>query len=100
MVAENARVAVRNGTAQPDLAQRSADYLRAQGVNVVEVGEFGQNVSMTSIEDYTGKPHTLRYLVDLISINPNGVKAGSGAVNSVDVVLTLGNDWLNSFSAP
>lgn len=98
MVAEEARVSVRNGTSQPDLAQRSADYLRSQGVNVVEVSESAQGVSLTVVEDYAGKPHTLRYLVDLMGINPNGIKAYDDSDNSVDIVLVLGNDWLNSFS--
>lgn len=100
MVAENARVAVRNGTNQPDLAQRSADYLRTQGVNVVEVSESEQRVSLTIIEDYSGKPHALSYLVELMSIKPNSLRAITDTDSPVDIVLVLGSDWLNSFSMP
>lgn len=100
MVAENARVVIRNGTAQPDLAQISADYLREQGVNVVEVSQADRNVSLTVVEDYAGKPHTLRYLVDLMNISPNGVRASSEPSESVDIVLVLGTDWKNRFSTP
>jgi LCP family protein required for cell wall assembly len=98
LIAEGARVSVQNGTTQPDLAQRSADYLRSQGVNVVEVSESAQGVSLTIVEDYAGKPHTLRYLVDLMGINPNGIRASEASESSADIVLTLGNDWLNKYS--
>jgi hypothetical protein len=91
---------VRNGTNQPDLAQRSADYLRTQGVNVVEVSESEQRVSLTIIEDYSGKPHALSYLVELMSIKPNSLRAITDTDSPVDIVLVLGSDWLNSFSMP
>jgi LCP family protein required for cell wall assembly len=96
MIAEAARVSVLNGSSSPDLAQRTADYLKSLGVNVVAVNEAPQRVSQSRLTDYTGAPFTLKYLTELMPEAAPAIYMGDGTNNGVDVELILGNDWASS----
>lgn len=93
MVAEEARIIIRNGTYVENLASRTADYLRSQGVNVVEVSETGGQSTLTNVTDYTGKPFTLRFIVDLMEISSIRVYSSYGTSGGGDIEIVLGNDW-------
>jgi len=71
--AEAPRLRVLNGTTQPGLAARTMEYLQAQGIAVSETGNADQVYANTTILDYSGKPYTLRYLVELMKISPNHI---------------------------
>ena len=100
MKAENARVAVLNGTYTPGLAARTTEYLKSQGVNVTETGNAQSNVTYTEITFYNGKPYTVAYLVDLMDINQYRIHHLFDPANSVDVSVVLGEDWAGNNPMP
>ncbi len=98
--AEAPRLSVLNGTTQPGLAARTSEYLQAQGIQVTEAGNADQVYANTTVIDYSGKPYTLRYLVDLMKISPNRIFSRFDPASPVDVVLVLGQDWAASNPMP
>jgi LCP family protein required for cell wall assembly len=100
VAAESAKVAIYNGSGSPNLANRTADYLRGFGVNVVQAGEAGQAYASTTIIDHTGSPFALQYLVDLLSIHPGKINSQFDLTSQVDVEVFLGNDWANQNAIP
>jgi polyisoprenyl-teichoic acid--peptidoglycan teichoic acid transferase len=96
MILENARVSLLNASSQPGLEQRTAEYLKSLGVNVVETGQASQTSSLTSIQDNYGKPFTVKYLSDLMGIQPQRIKAENSPQSQTDVQIILGNDWSNN----
>ena len=93
MIVEASRVSVLNGTQSTGLAERTAEYLRSLGVNVVEIGEAEQNAAQTTLIDYSGRPYTLKYLLESMSINPNQVEYADTPQTNFDIELILGGDW-------
>jgi LCP family protein required for cell wall assembly len=100
MQTEGARIAIYNGSSSPGLAERTAEYLRSQGANVVQVGNADQGYAATTVVDYRGSPYALKYLVDLISISPFKIYVRFDPNSEVDVDLYLGDDWANQNSLP
>jgi LCP family protein required for cell wall assembly len=100
MQTEAAKVAIYNGSTALDLATRTTDYLRGQGVNVAQTGNASQPYSATTIIDHTGNPYVLKYLVDLLHINANKIMIEFDPNHPVDVEVYLGNDWANNNSLP
>lgn len=101
MQAEAARVAVRNGSNSAGLAATTADFLAALGVSVTETGNADNFYYNTTIISYTGKPYTVKFLVELFGITEFNIQDGGYDPNSpVDVVVILGSDWANSNPMP
>ena len=100
MIAEAANVSVQNATNSADLAERTADYLRSLGVNVVQVKEAPQHSARSALIDYTGKPHTLKYLMEIMPNATLDVYISDDPTGQVDVELILGNDWASNNSLP
>ena len=100
MAAENARVAIRNGSAQLDLAQRTSQYLQSLGVNVVEAGDSPDRSTLTSLIDYSGKPHTSLFLVDTLGISSQKITQEYDPNATYDILLILGDDWAASQKLP
>jgi LCP family protein required for cell wall assembly len=100
MQTEAAKVALLNGSGAADLANRTADYLKGLGVNVVQVGDAGQSYPNTTIVDHTGNPYVLKYLVELLKINSFRIQSEFNLSSPVDVEVILGNDWMNNNSLP
>jgi LCP family protein required for cell wall assembly len=100
MQAESARVAVKNGSSTSGLASRTQEYLITQGVNVVEAGNADGLYSATTIIDYTGKPYTVSFLVQLMGIREVNFYSSFNPNSEVDVSVTLGTDWGNSNPMP
>jgi LCP family protein required for cell wall assembly len=97
---ENARVRVLNGSSTPGLAARTEEFLKSQGVNVVETGNAEQYSTTSSITFYSGKPYTLKYLVDLMKINQFRIRHTSDPSAGVDITVVVGDDWAQSGSMP
>jgi hypothetical protein len=100
MKAEAARISVLNGSATTGLAARTMEYLQSQGANITNTGNADQPYAVSAIIDYTGKPYTLKYLVDLMQIQPNQIFSRYDPASQVDVVVLLGNDWAASDILP
>ena len=100
MKAEAAKMVIYNGSSTSDLANRTADYLRNQGANVVQVGTADQAYAYTTIVDHTGNPYALKYLVELMKIPNSKITIKFDPNNPVDIELYLGNDWASKNTLP
>lgn len=97
---ENARVRVLNGSSTAGLAARTADFLKSQGINVTETGNADQYTATTQITFYTGKPYTLKFLVDLMKINQFRIRHLFDPNTTADIVVIVGDDWAVSNPMP
>lgn len=94
MAAENARVAVYNGTAEFGLAAATQEYLRKLNVNVSEIGNAdSSSYTSTQIIDYGSHPNTVLFLIQQMQIPPLNVSTGSAPAGDFDVLVILGSDW-------
>ncbi|MBG0786838.1 MAG: LCP family protein [Anaerolineaceae bacterium] len=92
VVEENARVSVRNGSYLGGLAATTAEWMRGQGVNVVEETNADYTV-YSSITIYNATPYALKWLSQTMNINSNMITYAYDPNASVDLVVVLGDDW-------
>jgi LCP family protein required for cell wall assembly len=97
---EKAKVAIYNGSTTPGLASRTTDFLKNEGVNVVEPADAPEAYSYTTLVSYTGKPYTIKYLMELMNIAPNRLYLRYDPASQVDIAVYLGYDWANDNSMP
>lgn len=93
MKAENARLSLLNGSGTIGLAGKTSDYLTSLGADVVNTGDADGQYAETSVIDYTGNPYTLKYLVELMKIQPNRIRFEYNPSSQFDVAINLGSDW-------
>ena len=94
MAAEQARVAVLNGTAEFGLAGSTQEYLQSFGVNVTEIGNADASTYLTSqIITYGSYPNTSRYLTQLMHVPPLNISSGTNPDGDYDILIIIGNDW-------
>ena len=98
--AENATVSVLNATIIPGLASQTTDYLANQGINVTVTGNAEEKSDTTVIIDYTGKPYTVQYLVELLNIQANSIYSRYDPNSQTDIAILLGTDWAENNSMP
>lgn len=91
--AENASVAVLNGSYTSGLAARTTDYLKSQGINVTVTDNASKVTNLTEITYYNGKPYTLKFLVELMKISPLRIYYQNDPTSPVDISIILGADW-------
>jgi LCP family protein required for cell wall assembly len=97
---EKTRISLQNSSNQSDLATRTAEYFRAQGLNVVEQTTPGQATATSSLIVYNGKPYTIKYLSSLLKIPEAQITNKFNPDSPVDVVVILGSDWANKNPLP
>ncbi|NPV56767.1 MAG: LCP family protein [Anaerolineae bacterium] len=97
---EQARVAVHNGTQVADLASRTAEYLRGQGINIVEETNADQIYESTTIFIYNGTPYTAKYIAELMNISTSHVFTSYSPDVYADILVILGNDWAQNNTLP
>ncbi|MEW5870418.1 MAG: LCP family protein [Chloroflexota bacterium] len=97
---EGARVGILNGSSTAGLAARTTDYLKSLGINVSETGNAEQYAAYTEITFYTGKPYTVKYLVDLMKISEFRIRYVYDPSKTVDMMITLGDDWASNNPMP
>ncbi len=93
---EYATVLVLNGTLTPGLASQTSEYLRESGLNTTEPGNADETYPKTTLIDYTGNPHTVERLVQLMSISTENVYHRYDVAGPADVVVIAGDDWANN----
>jgi LCP family protein required for cell wall assembly len=92
---EGARIAVQNGTSEPNFAARVAAMLMEQGYQVVEFGDADRlDYPNTVIVDYTGKTLALNRLVDEFQVIPENVRRSPNLLSQVDIRVIVGQDFL------
>ncbi len=90
---------VSNGTYVEGLASKTQDYLKSQGANVIGT-QNSEYTTFSRIIDYTGKPYTDRYLVDLMKITQYSIEFQYDPNSQVDVLVILGDDWAGNNPMP
>lgn len=98
--AEAPKLMVMNGTVTPGLAALTTEYLQSQGIPVATTGNADQVYANTAIFDYTGKIYTIKYLVELMQIQPTQIYSRYDPTSQVDVTVILGSDWAASNPMP
>lgn len=99
MVAESASLVIRNGSQTEDLGRRTRDYLFAQGANIQAL-EVGESSARTRIIDYTGNPHMVAFLAELMGVDSSQIEFSEDQNAGMDVVVILGDDWARNNSMP
>lgn len=100
MQAEMATISILNATMTPGLAAQTTDYLSTKGLNILHTGNATELTSSTIIIDYTGKPHTILYLVNLLHINESSIYSRYDPNSEVDIAILLGDDWASNNPMP
>lgn len=94
LTTESAKIAIENGTVQPDLGTRAAEYLRKQGYNVTAAGQAVRtDYTKTVIVDYTGKTYTLEGLAELLDVPRDEIRHNPTLQSQVDIRVILGADF-------
>jgi LCP family protein required for cell wall assembly len=94
LAADGARIAVQNGTAEPNFAARVAAMLMERGFQVVEFGDADRlDYPSTVVVDYTGKLYTLERLVDIFQVTPENVRRSTNLRSEIDVRVIVGQDF-------
>jgi LCP family protein required for cell wall assembly len=93
MKAENARVLMRNGTLRPEVSQQGGDTLRALGVNLIAEDAAGREYANTTFIDHTGKPYTIKYLMEKLNVPASRIEIAFDPNAGADVEIIIGNDW-------
>ncbi|MGD2206777.1 MAG: LCP family protein [Anaerolineae bacterium] len=97
LASEGARIAVQNGTSEPNFAARVAATLMEQGFQVVEFGDADRlDYPRTVIVDYTGKTYTLERLVETFQVTPENVRHSANLRSQIDIRVIVGQDFLLS----
>ncbi len=97
---EQARVSIRNASSAAGLAEKTGEYLKGQGLNIVEETNSGYQV-YTRVTLYGSKPYTLKYLVDFLKIKSAGNIVYAYDPNAAfDIVVELGDDWAGANTLP
>jgi LCP family protein required for cell wall assembly len=95
LAGEGARIAVQNGTAQPNFAAQVAASLMQQGYQVVEFGDADRlDYPNTVIVDYTGKTYTLERLIEKFQVTPENVRHSTNLRSQIDIRIIVGQDFL------
>jgi hypothetical protein len=89
---ENASISVRNGSSVSGLAASTAEYLRGQGLNVVEETNADYTV-FSQVIIVGAKPYTLKYLSDLMKLNSASILNRFDPNAQIQVIMILGDDW-------
>ncbi len=100
MALEAASISVQNGSGDPNIAQRTANYLTSQGAQVTEVRQAGESRSTTLVIDRIGRPYTVQYLVSLLGIQARYISYQYDPAHPFDIELIIGKDWSSTFNLP
>jgi LCP family protein required for cell wall assembly len=92
---EAARISVRNGSGTEGLATQTAEYFKAQGLNVVEVGnadrlDYDKSILMVQNATY---PYAVRFLASMLNLSQSQILYPVTSDPEVDVIVVLGYDW-------
>jgi LCP family protein required for cell wall assembly len=92
---ETARIAVRNGSGTEGLATQTSEYLKNQGLDVVEVGNADRlDYQISRLIVYNDRfPYTVSYLASLMGLQESQILNQSTPDSQVDIVVILGRDW-------
>jgi hypothetical protein len=93
MQAEAARVSVLNASYVSGMAEGVRDYLLNQGMNVASVGDPPEWPPATIVIDHSGKPYTLKYLMQIMNLSSTQMRTRFDPAAAVDIEIILGPEW-------
>jgi hypothetical protein len=94
LAVEGARIAVQNGTSEPNYAARVAAMLMEQGYQVVEFGDADRlDYSGSVVVTYTDKTYTLGRLVEAFNVAPENVRQSTNLRSQIDIRIIVGEDF-------
>ena len=106
MQQEAARVIVVNASGVDGIASKTSDYLKAQGMNVIQFGntsDYPDKYNYPPLPDRTmlivhaGKPYAMEYLMTLMKFSAQNQFIVDFDPNApADIILAVGADWANS----
>lgn len=96
---EAARVVIWDGSGA-GLGERTAEYLRGQGINVIQVADAGGYSPGTKIEIFNGKPNTVAYLAQLMGVASANIWNTYDPAAGLDIRVTIGGDWAQNNTLP
>ncbi len=97
--AENPRITLINGTGNPDYLQKTAAYLASQGVTLTS-STGGNDLEVTRVTLFSGKPYTYSYLLNLLKVQNYGIRLKYDPNSPVDIEIYLGADWVKRGKLP
>jgi LCP family protein required for cell wall assembly len=110
MQQEAARVIVVNASGMDGIASRTSDYLKAQGMNVVNFGNttdypdkyiYPPLPQRTMLIVHSGKPYAMQYLMTLMKFDAQSQFIVDFDPNApADIILAVGADWANNSPMP
>ena len=92
---ENPRIRLLNGAGVEGLATQTADYLKAQGVQIVEVANADRlDYEKSRIIVYSRTfPYTTGFLADLLGMSQSQILNPLTPGGDVDLEVVIGRDW-------
>jgi LCP family protein required for cell wall assembly len=107
---EGARVLVINASGVNGIAQKTADYLKTQGLNVIGTGNMADYPdkyyypplpTRSMLIVHTGKPYAIKYLMALMKFDSaNQLQTVFNPSAPADIMLVIGADWVKSNPMP
>jgi LCP family protein required for cell wall assembly len=91
---EGATIAVYNGSQMSGLAQKTADYLKSLGLNVVVVDTASYFPGATQVIDHRGRLYALKYFQELFKLQGgNQIINKPDAAAPAEIEIILADDW-------
>jgi hypothetical protein len=98
---ENVDLAIYNSSRTAGLGERTADYLKAQGLGVVSTGTSTLYPARTRVIIHRNRLYTLRYLKELFRLDAGvqiSVKYDPSAMADIEIILA--DDWAKNNPMP
>jgi LCP family protein required for cell wall assembly len=99
MQADEARIRVINNTYTAELGRRTASFLAAQGMQVLEYGIPTGASNQTRLILYSPKLYALRYLTETFGVGSNQIVIQPDPAATVDIEIRIGEDWVSRLPA-
>ncbi|MCX6081735.1 MAG: LCP family protein [Chloroflexi bacterium] len=91
---EGATIAVYNGSSVQGMAQRTADYLKSLGFNVILVENASNYPGVTQVISHRSKLYAMKYFKELFAINSGAQLANKDdAAAQADIDIIVADDW-------
>lgn len=91
---EGARVEISDASRVDGMGERTAEYLRANGINVTAVTISTGSSTVSYLKSYTGMVYTTQYLADIFEIDSMRIEAHYTPDSPMDITLMIGKDWV------
>ena len=98
--AEQARIAVLNGSGTNGIASKTSTYLKDQGLNITQEGTADRVYQNTTIVLYSGKPYTVSLLASMMNVTNANIISQYKPDSDIDVAIMLGQDWARKNPMP